>query len=257
MLDVHAPHQSAHTWMDFFIHIATIVVGLLIAIGLEQSVEAIHHRHQVTELREQMNDVFENNLKLEPTFLKRSDSFRDYMMELRHAVGARIDGHPLTQEPDRNDPRMRIFSSTPSLAPYEAAKQNGTITLLSSQEIRLYNRIEIQKEYVGQTITDWFRAIYELENFEKQFADSPGSMELASTVTTPDLGALSKDELREFRRLIAQVISATDRLRIRTIMFDAMGKAVLDGATNEAQILNAVGTRLGDNPWKELEAKKP
>jgi len=35
MLDVHPPHEAAHTWKDFFIHIATIVVGLLIAIGGE------------------------------------------------------------------------------------------------------------------------------------------------------------------------------------------------------------------------------
>ena len=30
MLDVHAPHEAAHTWKDFFIHIATIWVCLLI-----------------------------------------------------------------------------------------------------------------------------------------------------------------------------------------------------------------------------------
>ena len=32
MLDVHPPHHAANTWRDFFIHIATIVIGLLIAI---------------------------------------------------------------------------------------------------------------------------------------------------------------------------------------------------------------------------------
>jgi len=57
MLDVHPPHEAAHTWKDFFIHIATIVVGLLIAIGLEQTVEAIHHagerRELISELREE------------------------------------------------------------------------------------------------------------------------------------------------------------------------------------------------------------
>ena len=42
MLDVHPPHNPTHTWRDFFIHIATIVIGLLIAIGLEQSVEAFY-----------------------------------------------------------------------------------------------------------------------------------------------------------------------------------------------------------------------
>jgi len=47
MLDVHPAHHAATMWRDFFIHIATIVIGLLIAIGLEQTVEFFHHRHQV------------------------------------------------------------------------------------------------------------------------------------------------------------------------------------------------------------------
>jgi hypothetical protein len=47
MLEVHAPHESIHTWKSFFIHIATIVIGLLIAVGLEQAVEAIHWHKQV------------------------------------------------------------------------------------------------------------------------------------------------------------------------------------------------------------------
>jgi hypothetical protein len=46
MLDVHAPHESIHAWKGFFIHIATIVIGLLIAISLEQTVEFFHHREQ-------------------------------------------------------------------------------------------------------------------------------------------------------------------------------------------------------------------
>lgn len=49
MLDVHSPHGAAHTWKDFWIHLGTISIGLLIAIGLEQSVEAIHRLHEIRE----------------------------------------------------------------------------------------------------------------------------------------------------------------------------------------------------------------
>jgi hypothetical protein len=55
MLDVHAPHEGIHTWSDFFTHIATIVIGLLIAVGLEQTVEYFHHRRQVAEVRESLS----------------------------------------------------------------------------------------------------------------------------------------------------------------------------------------------------------
>jgi hypothetical protein len=64
MLDVHPPHHPTHTWRDFFIHIATICVGLLIAIGLEQSVEAIHHHEQVEHAREALMVERDKNLKL-------------------------------------------------------------------------------------------------------------------------------------------------------------------------------------------------
>lgn len=40
----------------------------------------------------------------------------------------------------------------------------------------------------------------------------------------------------------------------RTVIIDAMGKAILDGAT-ENQLMSVVGSRLNDNPWKNLDAK--
>jgi hypothetical protein len=52
MLDVHPAHHAAGTWRDFFIHIATICVGLLIAISLEQTVERIHQHYELRETRE-------------------------------------------------------------------------------------------------------------------------------------------------------------------------------------------------------------
>src|SRR5665213_4497233 len=50
MIDVHVPHGGLHTWKDFWIHLGTITLGLLIAISLEQSVEWLHHLHQRHQL---------------------------------------------------------------------------------------------------------------------------------------------------------------------------------------------------------------
>lgn len=63
MLDVHPPHTPTHTWRDFLLHIATIVVGLLIAVGLEQLVETLHHRHQLHEARRAIHVELEANAK--------------------------------------------------------------------------------------------------------------------------------------------------------------------------------------------------
>ncbi|HEY5056129.1 MAG TPA: hypothetical protein VII58_08205 [Acidobacteriaceae bacterium] len=49
MIDIHPPHHGSITRRDFFVHLFTVVLGILIAIGLEQSVEYIHHRQLATE----------------------------------------------------------------------------------------------------------------------------------------------------------------------------------------------------------------
>jgi hypothetical protein len=40
VIDIHPPHQAAHSWRDIFVHLATITVGLFIALSLEGCVVA-------------------------------------------------------------------------------------------------------------------------------------------------------------------------------------------------------------------------
>ncbi|SFS04347.1 hypothetical protein SAMN05421771_0903 [Granulicella pectinivorans] len=61
MLDVHPPHAPVHGIKDFLLHILTITIGLLIALGLEAGVEYLHHRHIVAEARENIRHEIEAN----------------------------------------------------------------------------------------------------------------------------------------------------------------------------------------------------
>lgn len=63
MLDVHPPHEAAHSWRDILIHLATITVGLFIALTLEGCVEWQHHRHLMHEARENIRTEMEDNQK--------------------------------------------------------------------------------------------------------------------------------------------------------------------------------------------------
>lgn len=49
MIDVHAPEHHISGRRDFFVHLFTITIGLLIALALENAAEAWHHRHQRIE----------------------------------------------------------------------------------------------------------------------------------------------------------------------------------------------------------------
>jgi len=63
VLDVHPPHSAMHGIRDFLLHLFTITVGLLIALGLEGCVERAHHRHLVHEAEASLHTEIENNAK--------------------------------------------------------------------------------------------------------------------------------------------------------------------------------------------------
>lgn len=61
MLEAHAPHTVVRSWKDFLVHIATITIGLLIAIGLEQCVESLHQLHQRHQLEHDLLEEARRN----------------------------------------------------------------------------------------------------------------------------------------------------------------------------------------------------
>ena len=61
MIDVHPPEHGIHGFRDFLIHLLTITVGLLIELGLEASVEALHHRHQRHEAEATIRQELQQN----------------------------------------------------------------------------------------------------------------------------------------------------------------------------------------------------
>jgi hypothetical protein len=61
MLDVHPPHEPVHGVRDFILHLLTITIGLLIAVGIEGCVEWQHHRHLVHEAEASLHEEIKSN----------------------------------------------------------------------------------------------------------------------------------------------------------------------------------------------------
>jgi len=71
VIDVHPPHEPVLNWRDFFIHLVTITIGLLIALSLEGCVEWQHHRHLVRDAEESLRAEIKNNEADMPAALSR------------------------------------------------------------------------------------------------------------------------------------------------------------------------------------------
>lgn len=62
MLDVHAPHSRIHGFGEFFLHILTITVGLLIATQIESCMEWRNHVHLAEDARTSLHEEIVRNL---------------------------------------------------------------------------------------------------------------------------------------------------------------------------------------------------
>ena len=124
MLDVHAPEHGIHGVRDFFLHLFTITIGLLIALGLEAGVEALHHRHQREEAEMQIRQEIESNLKIlhegTPGALKELKQMTGVLQTLEARVqskpGVLHESDFLFQEAPMQDAAWRTASSTGALA---------------------------------------------------------------------------------------------------------------------------------------------
>jgi hypothetical protein len=129
MLDVHPAEHAAKNWKEFFVHIATIVIGLLIAVGLEQTVEALHHRHQLHSLEEALQKSGEANKEYINDNIAMVQSVMDWAMGQAAALEHAGPTGPLTV---RRMPAAELYA--PDTGVWLAAKANGQAGLLSAGE---------------------------------------------------------------------------------------------------------------------------
>lgn len=140
MLDIHTPHESIHTWRDFFIHIATIVVGLCIAVCLEQTVEFFHHREQIARTREELSA--ERDLNRLHRYPRAVDVFRFEVAEL---VNNLVVLHYLQQHPGTPQEKLpgillwRAYRTPFSDSAWETAQQSTIAALMPQDEVYRYS----------------------------------------------------------------------------------------------------------------------
>lgn len=153
MLDVHPPHEAPHTWKSFFIHIATIVIGLCIAVGLEQTVEYFHHRHQVAETREALRVERESNIRAFAEsiseFHRQSAALINNIIVLRY-----LQQHPGT--PQAQLPGILVWHAIPghySDSAWRTAQQSGVTALMPQDELRKYSALYAHVEDVANAFS--------------------------------------------------------------------------------------------------------
>ena len=162
MLDVHPPHEATHTWKDFFIHIATIVIGLLIAVGLEQVVEVIHHRHQAEQIREALQRESQENSEIARVDLEglrvMITNLRENRERLRDAPITQGSVTHVWQEPEKTGWLPLVDSA------WLTARDSAAFPLLAGDLVRNRWRVEFTVQETNTLGVDYFRSLYQVRS---------------------------------------------------------------------------------------------
>lgn len=247
MLDVHPVHGSVSGWRDFLVHIVIVAIGLLLALGLGQTVEFLHHRYQVIETRHALKQERADNRQ---TFAEQTRGTRWWLAELRNnlIVFQYLQQHPAT--PREKLPGVPVWHSRAlqfSSAVWDAARQSGVIALMPREEIEesnslyefLHRQFDLAYDAATATmqaqayefidpdptrltpaqVTDEIRLLQTalvkiwllgrvMQNLVESFPDFP------ATVTTAELDQVRNAPDEQTRKLLAPAMSVTlERLK--------------------------------------------
>ena len=85
-MDIHKPH-AAKSWREFFIEIGTIVIGILIALGLEQAIENYHANQKTDEARQAIAAELRFNIAKAKRVVEMQDCSERQLAALADAIG--------------------------------------------------------------------------------------------------------------------------------------------------------------------------
>jgi hypothetical protein len=140
MLDVHPPHKAIGNTGEFFLHLFTITIGLLIAVGIEGAVERHQHHELARDARETMTAEIRKNAE------RTSDALRDIALE-QHTMKANIDAVRKVQinpnDPSAEDVNIDISYSSTGLEDtgWRTAQATGALAYMPYSESKKYSGI--------------------------------------------------------------------------------------------------------------------
>jgi len=153
-MEVHPPEHPIHSARDFFLHLFTITIGLLIALGLEGLVEAAHHRHLLHQA--------ETNLRLEFAENRKQLAFDE--QQLHGTEGLLADDLALLAEARGHQAssgglKFNCDWNGMQTAAWDTARDTGALALMPYDRALQYSNIYGQQTTVNDQATIYFHKV--------------------------------------------------------------------------------------------------
>lgn len=146
-MEVHRPHSPFHSWRDFLVEIATIVIGVLIALSFDGAREAYHNRALARDAREAIAREIADNRKSVDSDLENADTRKQNLEEaLRFADEILAKG-----KTSLTSMNLAVSLGDLSTASWQTAERTGALAQMSYAEVQQYaSAYTLQDQYQAQ-----------------------------------------------------------------------------------------------------------
>jgi hypothetical protein len=240
MIDIHPPQHGSMTRRDFFVHLGIVVLGILIAIGLEQTVEYLHHRHQ----RHQLEEDLHAEMRMNDEFLKQDFDYllatRDWAANQAQTIQTALAAHNTSGLDYRPPPRNFDLYVLPNDSVWQHASESGTATLLPREEAQSYTLLYRFRGRLFDTYRQLFDAHYVVISSGLRFS--------AGHDPRPDLSRMSPAQLDDFAAALGKEATALNTNIVFCGFMAGAQRALLDGSTAESDVVRAMTDKR--NPYR-------
>ena len=214
MIEVDPAPHAAMNLREFSVHIVTIVIGLLIAIGLEQTVSHFHQKHLGRDIEEDLRQESISNAGIVRYNMVSVQSvrrnIRANMTQLDLAL-ARNNKGPLILNPPPHDTFLPVVDSA-----WLTLRDNGLMSLVSPQVATNYWKAD----FVGHDIDDNLGSLAITRRKVNSF------VHLHRTIQE-----LTPEERHDLLLAYSDEDQALGNLNYLLLGFDYLNQAIIDGKT--------------------------
>jgi hypothetical protein len=192
MLDVHPPHEKMHGFKDFLLHLLTITIGLLIALGLEGYAEHWRQRELKKDADTKLRQEIRDNAQEIALVHKAHASEQENLKRIVDFLNARKQNEPYDTRQIRLDFTMGDLKS----ASWKTAAATGALGFMEYDQVQRYSAVyQLQDKYSAlqdQTVDEFLQ----LQSYVIYGFDS-------KKITPVDAGSAELDTRRALAHLVA------------------------------------------------------
>lgn len=213
-MDIHPPSGAIHSFKDFFLHLLTVILGILIALSLEGLIEWRHHRSLAEEARSNLTAEIRENRELLTGGLAAAPQAEQRLKATIETIEAYRKNH-------RDDRTSRLdwsFGLFPlSATAWSTAASTGALGYMDYSEVKAYTRAYVlQEEFLTlqqSTLGKWLDlqkwlprrdpqgSLSNLNNEELSQIEADASAALLHTETEEQI---AKDLVQQYAKVLGE-----------------------------------------------------